>query len=63
MLVIDSDFLNSAKKIDPLYNRFFDESPEFKKMSKEERSSVFKKAGAIFFISSQYFIVHVCIYK
>ena len=53
MPLMDSEFLNSAKKADPLFKRFFDEFPEFKKMSKEERSSVFKKAGAIFLKNSK----------
>ena len=50
---MDSEFLNNAKKADPLYKRCFDEFPEFKKMSKEERSSVFKKAAAIFLKNSK----------
>lgn len=43
-MMTDSEMIANAKNMDPSYKRFNSEFPEFRKMPKEERTLVFKKA-------------------
>ena len=45
---IDSGLINQSKGIDTIYERFFADFPEFKKLSKAEQKLEFKRAAAIF---------------
>lgn len=45
--VFDSAFLKQSMVMGPVYKGFYSEFPEYKKMSRAEKSIVFRKAAAI----------------